>query len=149
MYIKKEITKEDRIWTINSWMPEMQEGFIWDSHLQVCHKYGSTPWPRQKRNRGSEALGWCTLSIEREIPKSTGERVSSQTRIGSIAFVLEASRRGLKSVKMKMESWGRFVRSRAIQSEWLFHQDWRMTYWFLTGGNDSSTTWVEREINTL
>ena len=59
----------------NSWMPEMQEGFIWDSHLQVCHKHGSTPWPRWTRNRWSEALGWCTLSVEREIPKSTGERV--------------------------------------------------------------------------
>ena len=29
---------------------------------------------------------------------------NSQTRIDSIAFILEASRRGLKSVKMKMEN---------------------------------------------
>ena len=36
----------------------------------------------------------------------------SQTRIGSIAFISEASRQGLKSVKMKMESWDIFVRSR-------------------------------------
>ena len=48
---------------------------IWDSHLQVCHEYGSTPWSRWTRNRWSGALGWCTLSIEREIPKSNGERV--------------------------------------------------------------------------
>ena len=62
----------------NSWMPEMQEGFIWDSHLQVCHKYGSTPWPKWTRNRWSEALGWCTLSIERKIPQSTGEEFTDE-----------------------------------------------------------------------
>ena len=47
-------------------------------------------------------------------------RKNLQTRIGSIAFILEASRRDLKSVKMKMEKWDIFVRSRAIEVEWSF-----------------------------
>ena len=59
----------------NSWIPEMQKGFLWNSHLQVCHKFSSTPWPRRTRNRRSNALGRYTSCIEREIPKSTGERV--------------------------------------------------------------------------
>ena len=73
------------------------------------------------RNRWSEALGWCTLSEEREGSKINW-RESSRTRTGSIAFFLEASGQGLKSVKMNMENWGTFVRSKVAQVEYLFHQ---------------------------
>ena len=44
-------------------------------------------------------------------------RKSSRTRTGSIAFILEASRRGLKSVKMKMENLDLFVQSKVTQVE--------------------------------
>ena len=57
----------------NFWMPEMQRAFLWNSHLQVCPKYGSTPWSIWTRSRRNDALGCRTSSIERGIPKSTGK----------------------------------------------------------------------------
>ena len=60
--MRKKSQKKGQNLDYNSWMPEMQEGFTWNSHLQVYHKYGSTPWPRWTRNRWSETLG-CVYSL--------------------------------------------------------------------------------------
>ena len=107
-----------------SQMPEVQKQFFWDSHLQMRHTWFDTVI-----NMNEKKMVRCigTSYVERKIPKSSGYGIQ-QTRIGSIAFILEASRRVLKSVKMRMEKWSIFGRSRDIQVESLFHQNWWITW---------------------
>ena len=60
---------KDRFWT-NSWMPEMQKGI----HLRLASPSVSQIWFDTMTKNGRD-WGRCTLSIEREFPKSIGERV--------------------------------------------------------------------------
>ena len=41
--LKERDPKGGQNWRNDPWMPEMQRQFHRDSHLQMCHKYGSTP----------------------------------------------------------------------------------------------------------
>ena len=68
-------------------------------------------------------------------------------KIGCIASTVEASKQGLKSVKMKMEIWAKFVQRHSgeiIVPPRLMNQveDSLQEY-------NSSTPWIEHEINTL
>ena len=43
----------------NSWMPEMQKGFLRNLHLQLCHKHGSTRDPDERETGG--AMHWDVI----------------------------------------------------------------------------------------
>ena len=133
--VKKEIPNED--WICNSWMPEMQEGLAWDSHLQGCHKYGSTP--RWTRNRWSKALELCTVSIETD----------SRTRTGWIVLFWKHQD---KVWKLARRRWRIKICScdpRSIRWKWSYQEDWWISWWFITNGSDLIIAWVEYETNIL
>ena len=68
---KKEITKEDRIWTTKFSDSRRAENI--PLKLSSSSISGLTPWLTWKRRSESNALGCHNSSIEKKIPKSTGD----------------------------------------------------------------------------
>ena len=87
----------------NSWMPEMQKTDSVETRISKCVTNTVRHHDQDERETDG-AMHWNvinTSSIERKIPKSNGKTIH---RRGLAAFILEASRQGFKSVKMKMEN---------------------------------------------
>ena len=81
----------------DSWMPDMQKGFLWNSHLQVCYKYGYTTMTKMNEKQMERGIGMVYYQHWKG-KFEINWRKSSRTRIGSNAFILEASRRDLRNL---------------------------------------------------
>ena len=104
------------------WMPEMQRGIHLRFSLSVSQKKCDT-MIKMNEKRMERGIGM----VYSQYWKGNSEinwRKSSRTRLGPIAFILEASRQGWKSVKMKWRIKIHSCDPRVIQVEWVFHQDW-------------------------
>ena len=147
-YTKNDIPRDKRIWdTIPGCQKCTNNSF--ETRISICV---SQIWFDTMTNMNEKKMVRCIRTLYSQYWKKDFKiswTRNSQTRVGSIAFILEASRRVLKSVKTRMEDWSLFGRSRDIQVEWLFHQDWWITWWFFTNAKNFSITWVEHKTNTL
>ena len=108
-FFKKEIPEEDRILTFILGCQKCKR-YYFETRISKCVTNTLRHHVQDERETDG-AMHWNVI-----LPVLKG-RFQNQlekdfTRIGSIAFILEASRRGLKSVKMINENWGIFVRSK-------------------------------------
>ena len=140
-----DIFRDDRIWTTIPGCQTCRKHSF--ETLIFKHVYLDTMM-NVKEKRWEQRTGMSYFQYWEENSKINWKE-NSHVRIGCVAFTAEASKQGSKSVKLKMENWAIFVRSEDIQVRYLFHQDWWITWWFLTKGKNSSTPWIEHEINTL
>ena len=108
IYVKKEIPKEDRIWTTIPGCQKCKRDSF-ETRISKC----VTNFLRHHGQDERETDGAMHWDVILPVLKGDSEinwRKSSRMRIGSIAFILAASRQGLKSVKMK-DGELRFIRA--------------------------------------
>ena len=122
-YVKKKIPRENRIWDT---IPGCLKCRNNSSETRISKYVTNMVRHHDQYERDEDGVMHVDIIYSQYWKKdfTFSEKRNSQTRIRSIAFILEASRRYLKSVKMKMDDWSFFVQSRDIQVKSSFHQDW-------------------------
>ena len=86
--------------------------------LKLASPNMSQIWFDTMINTNVKKMVWCMWTLYSQYWKKDfkfSEIRISQTRIRSIAFLLEASRRDLKSVKMRVEDWSFFLQSETFR----------------------------------
>ena len=101
IYMKKEIPKEDIIWTIIPGCPKCKRNSF-ETRISKCVTKMVRHHDQHERETDGARHWYGVLSVLRN--SEINWRKSSRTRTGSIVFILEASRQGLKSAKMKMDN---------------------------------------------
>ena len=102
IYVKKEIPKEGSIWTKLLGCPKCKRDSF-ETRISKCVTNMVRHHDQDERETDG-ARHWVVYSQYWKGNSEINRRKSSRTRTGSIAFILEASRRGSKSVKMVMEN---------------------------------------------
>ena len=139
--------KESRCWTESG------------RHFGDFFKAGSTPLKLASRKKSHVLFDIVIKMNESKMELYIGTQYSGRWRgcskinwktkakawIGSNTLITGATKQDLKFVKKQMTNWFTFEGSKDIQAEWLFSQNWWITYWFPTSENNSSTIWVVPE----
>ena len=102
IYVKEEIPKEDRIWTLTPGCPKCKRDSF-ETRISKCVTNMVRRHDQDERETDG-ARHWDGVLSVLKGKFRINWRKSSRTSTGSIAFILEASRQGSKFVKMKTKS---------------------------------------------
>ena len=118
-YVKKKIPRENRIWDT---IPGCQKCRNNSSETRISKCVTNMVRHHDQYEREEDGAMHVNIIYSQYWKKDFkfSDIRNSRSRIRSIAFIVDASRRDLKSVKMKMDDWNFFVQSRDIQVDSLF-----------------------------